>query len=164
MLAQLAASRNDAKRKAGGRGRLHQAHAGGPEAETVWEWGDAKWDGGKSKGTSKEKGKAKDKEKQGGGKGGKKGKGKGKEKQGAAGQPLAEVVQRIVPVLANIERKAAVLDDRSSLVFICKSEEWQQDLQSMRELWTTENEKRKKKWEEDYADDWEARLEPHSMG
>lgn len=152
MLAQLAASRSDAKGKAGGRGTLHQAHAGGPEAETAGEWGDSKWDGGKSKGKGKEKGKAKGKDKKGygshvltGGKGGKQGKGKGKEKHGAAGQPLVEMVQRIVPVLANIERKAAVLDDRSSLVFICKSEEWQHDLQSMRELWSTENEKRKKK-------------------
>ena len=43
--------------------------------------------------------------------------------KGAVGATAHQVLQQLVPVLAKLDRKVGALDDRSSIVFICKNED-----------------------------------------
>ena len=93
----------------------------------------------------------------------KQGKGKGKEADPEA--KWKEVMMRMVPVVANLERRTGQLEDRSSFVAIIKDEEMKETLLQVREKYKELAPEKKKADVEDVAEEKAPEpLPPHPMG
>lgn len=71
----------------------------------------------------------------------------------ASGSSAEQVLSRLIPVVASLERKVGDLSDRSSIVFVVKDESMKEAITQIRDLWKSQDKLRRDAHEAKGADD-----------
>ncbi len=82
----------------------------------------------------------------------------------AANASWGKVLRKIVPIVANIERRIGTLEDRCTFVVILKDEEWKGKVVDIRNMWREIEKTRREKFKKDKENSKEAILDPHPFG